>query len=561
MKRPFGLTPDGARAKFFPLITSFRDCQQAAVDRMWNGESALVLMPTGMGKSLIYQLPVFASGGVGIIISPLIALMRQQAALLEKAGATVLSLGGADAADAQRALRDFPWSAGAGFLFVSPERAETDGYLEYLLRQNREHVTLVAIDEAHCISQWGHDFRPPYKNLPGLLDRCFGRDTWPPVLCLSATLDKESQHEILRDFRLRDSDVVRSGDMLRTNLDLSFRVYNDGNEKLAALEQLLDKHRGEKVIVYAHRKRSKSQGTRALSERLRALGHSCAPFDADLTMEQKDATLASFSSGEIRVVVATGAFGMGVDIPDVRGVVHFLLPESLEQYYQEVGRAGRDGAPAVGVLLYTAVNSKVRRDMIEDGRRTTELVKEVWDEVCNVGRAALKTISPWTEFQGRDDEYALFYAFERIGAIQVLARGPGRLRCLEPRGPEGAALLQQLTAATRIGNLAAAIRQLGRDPKETIERIFELYHRGELVLVQSPDKTLLFRTRDITTDEVAAITQQINSRVDAKASRFETFVQVIESGKSPDSVLKAEFGDVESTANPAGRSGLSATNL
>lgn len=165
MNRPFGLTPDGARTKFFPLIKSFRDCQKEAVDRMWQGESALVLMPTGMGKSLIYQLPVFASGGIGIIISPLIALMQQQAALLEKAGATVLSLGGADAADAQRALRDFPWSAGAGFLFVSPERAETDGYLEYLLRRNREHVTLVAIDEAHCISQWGARSRPAYLRL------------------------------------------------------------------------------------------------------------------------------------------------------------------------------------------------------------------------------------------------------------------------------------------------------------------------------------------------------------------------------------------------------------
>lgn len=542
MKRPIGLTPDGARAQYFPAITSFRDCQRAAVDRMWKGESALVLMPTGMGKSLIYQLPVLASGGIGIIISPLIALMQQQASRLEKAGAMVLSLGGADAADAQRALRKFPWAAGAGFLFVSPERAETDGYLEYLLRMNREHVTLVAIDEAHCISQWGHDFRPPYKNLPGLLDRCFGRDMWPTVLCLTATLDWESQKEILRDFRLRDTDVVRSANMLRTNLDLSFRIYEDGNEKLAALKQLLDEHRGEKIIVYAHRKRSKSQGTRAISEHLQAVGHRCAPFDADLSMEQKDATLAGFANGEVQVVVATGAFGMGVDIPDVRGVVHFLLPESLEQYYQEVGRAGRDQAPAFGVLLYTQVNSKVRRDMIEDERRTTDQVKEVWDEVCNVGRAALKTISPWTEFQGRDDEYALFYAFERVGAIQVLARGPVRLKCFEPRGSDGAALLQQLTVATRNGNIAAAIRQLGLDPKETIDRIFDLYHRGELALVQSPDKTLLFRTREVTPNEIESITRQIDSRVDAKAKRFERFVQVIESGSSPDLALRAEFG-------------------
>jgi ATP-dependent DNA helicase RecQ len=499
-------------------------------------------MPTGMGKSLVYQLPVLASGGIGIIISPLIALMEQQAEVLRQAGATVLSLGGADAGDAQKALRNFPWSGGAGFLFVSPERAETDGYLEYLLRLHRNEIALVAIDEAHCISQWGHDFRPPYKNLPGLMNRCFGRDTWPAMLCLTATLDANSQREILHDFGLKESDVVRSANMLRTNLDLRFEVYEDGNAKLTALESVLEAHRDEKIIVYAHRKKSKKQGTRALAERLVGLGHDCAPFDADLPLEQKNDTLAKFASGELKVVVATGAFGMGVDIPDVRGVIHFLLPESLEQYYQEVGRAGRDGEPAFGVLLYTPVNSKVRRDMIENARRTVDQVREVWDEVCNIGRADIKTISPWAEFHGRDDEYALFYAFERIGAIQILARGPGRLKCLEPRGPHGMALLQRLKSATRIENTAAAIRRLGLDAKATVDELFDLYHRGELSLVQSPDKTLIFRTRQITEGELETITVEINARVDGKMLRFDQFVELIETSAHPDDVLKVEFG-------------------
>lgn len=542
MKRSFSTTPEEALVAFFPKIRGFRDCQADAINRVWRERSSLILMPTGMGKSLVYQMPVLASGGIGIIISPLIALMQQQAQVLRQAGATVLSLGGADAGDAQRALRDFPWSSGAGFLFVSPERAETDGYLEYLVRKHREQVALVAVDEAHCISQWGHDFRPPYKNIPGLLDRCFGRDTWPVILCLTATLDAHSQQEILRDFRLKGTDVVRSPNMLRTNLDLVFEVHEDGNAKLAALEKILDTHRGEKVIVYAHRKRSKTQGTRALAERLAGLGHACAPFDADLPMEQKDDTLTKFASGEVKVVVATGAFGMGVDIPDVRGVVHFLLPESLEQYYQEVGRAGRDGKPSFGVLLYTPVNSKVRRDMIEDARRSVDQVREVWDEVCNVGRADIKTISPWAEFQGRDDEYALFYAFERIGVIQILARGPGRLKCFEPRGPDGMVMLQRLGAATRIGNTAAAIRQLGLNAKETVEQLFDLYHRGELALVQSPDKTLIFRTRPITDAELQTITDGINARVDGKMRKFEQFVAMIEAGASPDEALRAEFG-------------------
>ena len=131
-------------------------------------------MPTGMGKSLIYQLPVLASEGVGLIISPLIALMQQQAQILERLGATVLTLGGADAQSAQASLREFSWFNGPAFLFISPERLETDGYLEFLLRRHRSAITLVAIDEAHCISQWGHDFRPAYKAIPSFLDRAFG---------------------------------------------------------------------------------------------------------------------------------------------------------------------------------------------------------------------------------------------------------------------------------------------------------------------------------------------------------------------------------------------------
>lgn len=538
----YSTTPKSALTTFFPGIAGFRDCQEQAIERIWAGRSSLLLMPTGMGKSLVYQLPVFASGGIGIIISPLIALMQQQAQVLRDAGANVLSLGGADSTEAQKALKAYPWSAGAGFLFVSPERAETDGYLEYLLRQHKENVALVAIDESHCISQWGHDFRPPYKNLPGILDRCFGRDTWPVVVCLTATLDVNSQQEILRDFRLTKSDIVRSSNMLRTNLDLRFEIYDDGKAKLVALEKLLDAYRDEKIIVYAHRKQSKTQGTRALADQFSELGHRCAPFDADLPMEVKDETVARFAAGDIKVVFATGAFGMGVDIPDIRGVIHFLLPESLEQYYQEVGRAGRDGDPAFGVLLYTAVNSKVRRDMIEKGRRNIDQVRDVWKHVCNIGLSDLKTICPWSEFQGRDDEYALFYAFQRTGAINVLARGPGRLQCFEPRGPEGTTYLQLLNSATKSRMTAAAVRKLGIDLGETIEQMFDLFHRDEIKLVRAPDKTLFFRTRNIRDDELQQISNDIDSRIDGKLESFQEFVELVEAKADPTDALKARFG-------------------
>jgi ATP-dependent DNA helicase RecQ len=430
MRRQVKQSPDQALATWFPRTKGFRDQQKDAIERVWGGKSSLVLMPTGMGKSLTYQLPVLASGRIGVVISPLIALMQQQSMILSELGAKVLSLGGSDAVEAQEALRRFPWSDGAGFIFVSPERAETDGYLEYLLRKHRHSISLIAIDEAHCISQWGHDFRPPYKAIPGFLDRAFGRDSWPTVLCLTATLDKRNQEEVLRDFRLTIADVVRSPNMLRDNLDLSFRVFEDVNAKLDALETLLEEHHGQKLIVYAHLKQNKTGGTRALAERFRRLGYRCAPFDADLPLTEKDNTLVGFANGEIDIVFATGAFGIGIDIPDIRGVVHFLVPESLEQYYQEVGRAGRDQKPAFGILLHTAVNAKVRRDLIGQTAKTADEVREVWTGICQAGRSSLRTISPWTEFQNKDDEHALFYAFQRVGALTVVARGPGRLRCL-----------------------------------------------------------------------------------------------------------------------------------
>lgn len=542
MRPRFSGSPEDALRRWFPEASGFRDRQAEAIAHIWRGRSSLVLMPTGMGKSLIFQLPVLASGGFGVVVSPLIALMQQQALLLRELGANVLSLGGSDALDAQEKLRRFAWTEGPGFLFVSPERIETDGYLEHLFRKHRHAVSLVAVDEAHCISQWGHDFRPPYKAIPGFLDRAFGRGTWPAILCLTATLDVHNRREILSDFRLTDRDVVQSANMLRTNLRLEFRRFNDSDSKLDALDTLLERHRGEKLIVYTHLKHNKEWGTRALAERYRSLGYRCAPFDADLPITEKDETLRSFLNGHLEIVFATGAFGMGVDIPDIRGVIHFLLPESLEQYYQEVGRAGRDGKPAIGVLLYTNVNSKVRREMIRKASRTTDQVREVWREVCEVGQSSLRTISPWTEFQNKDEEHALFYAFQRIGALSIVTRGPGRLHCFEAGGPDGAAMLQRLSGATRTGNVAAAIRALNLDPAATMVEIFDLYDRQELKLVRSPDKTLLFRTRELRDEDVQWIVDDIGAKIRKRLAGFESFVELIEAGADPSAALEGRFG-------------------
>jgi ATP-dependent DNA helicase RecQ len=330
-------------ARYFPELPGFRQGQQATIEHVASGRSAICLMPTGAGKSLVYQVAGLQRRGTTLVISPLVALMEQQVTrLAERPGVTALNLSDYSGPKLYQCLRDHDFAGGASFLFTSPERLAADGFLEFTLRRNLEHIKLVVVDEAHCISQWGHTFRPPYKAIPRFLDAVFGLNRWPPVLCLTATLNPRDLDEIRADFRIASSDVLRTPAMLRTNLALGCESHADEKAKRDRLEALLGAHAGEKILVYVHRK-SGEYGTRGLAAHLAGAGFPCDYFDSDRKDEDKTSVLKRFENGELKVVLATSAFGMGIDIPDIRVVIHYLLPESIEQYYQEVGRAGRDG--------------------------------------------------------------------------------------------------------------------------------------------------------------------------------------------------------------------------
>jgi RecQ family ATP-dependent DNA helicase len=321
---------------------SWRPGQREAVEAALAGRDSLIVMPTGGGKSLCYQLPGLATEDLTIVVSPLIALMNDQWQRLTAAGHPVAMISSGMSGEAARAALDQVRDGSARIVYCSPERFASTVFLDALAQRR---IDLLAVDEAHCVSEWGHDFRPDYLRLPEIAER-LGR---PTVMACTATATKAVAAEIASRFGLREPLQVRAG-FDRPNLSFDVvRLEGKGSKarRLALLEAGLADPANRPAIVYCGTRRD----TDELAEALRESGLRALAYHAGMEAENRSATQNRFMAGEAEVIVATNAFGMGVDKADVRSVWHMAIPTSLEAYYQEAGRAGRDGMPARAVLL------------------------------------------------------------------------------------------------------------------------------------------------------------------------------------------------------------------
>lgn len=321
---------------------NFRPLQAEIIENVLNKKDSFVLMPTGGGKSLCFQLPALKFPGVTLVISPLIALMKDQVDSLTENGISAEFLNSSQAQSEQAKVISDLKKNKIKLLYVAPERLALSYFQELLQSLN---IDLIAIDEAHCISEWGHDFRPEYRNLKNLKKLLPGI----PVIALTATATERVRADIINQLELKTETFISSFN--RENLNIS--VINKKNA-FVKLANLLENYKGKPTIIYCFSRKD----TESITEKLNKLGHNALPYHAGLKAETRKKNQDLFIKDSVNIIVATIAFGMGIDKPDIRLVVHYTFPKTLEGYYQEIGRAGRDNLPSDCVMFYTYADTR-----------------------------------------------------------------------------------------------------------------------------------------------------------------------------------------------------------
>lgn len=500
--------------------------QRQIIQSVLEGHNTLALMPTGSGKSLCYWIAGKGLSGVTIAVFPLTALMDEQALKLRNHGCCVVTLhSGIDGRQQYQELIDLYHGVTPDFIFLSPERLATDGFLEFVLESIREKIRLVVIDEAHCISQWGHDFRPFYQDIPPFLAHVFDGGPQPPILALTATLNPKNVEQLCQDFQIDSGHVFRSELLLRHEIALSVKKVGDEDEKDVLLWQALEAHGNEKVLVYVDR-RSGKRSTEELSVVASQKGLKAAFFHGAMSTDEKIEVIRKFKEGELQLVFATSAFGMGIDIPDIRGVIHYLLPESIEQYYQQIGRAGRDGKPAWGLLFYSDKNVQVRRrDFIAKSFPNAEDIRKASSVLSNdkVGKATFN-------YFDEENQQSAFHYLAAQGVVKVLCKAVQNISVFELAKKATVPDFTSLLGTTKTGLLITTARKTGRPECEIIKVIYQWLADRKIVPQKLPAKCLVIESfsETLPEDVLEKIVEEVEAKKEHKFAMLDQFVKLLE---------------------------------
>jgi ATP-dependent DNA helicase RecQ len=396
-------------------FNDFREGQREVIAAILEGKDAVVVMPTGSGKSLCYQLPAMMLGGATLVVSPLIALMKDQVDALRARGLPATFINSSISPSEQRERIDGLRRGQFKLVYVAPERFRSSRFTEALLSVG---ISLFAVDEAHCISTWGHDFRPDYLRLKSVRESFGGAQT----LALTATATPYVRSDIIQQLGLAKPRTFISG-FDRPNLSLDVVHTEKEREKIARIKRLAKTHGGS-GIIYASTRKAVEQVARELQEQgLRVASYHAGMNDSVRVKAQED-----FMAGRTQMIVATNAFGMGIDKADIRFVAHYQMPGSIEAYYQEIGRAGRDGLPSSCVLLFNYADKNTHDFFIEGSYPSAELIQDVYDALVSTGlkRIELST-SEIAKRAGVGNEMAVqssLYLLERAGHLERGSASP-----------------------------------------------------------------------------------------------------------------------------------------
>lgn len=378
---------------------SFREGQEELIDTLLEGRDVFGIMPTGAGKSICYQIPALMFSGITLVVSPLISLMKDQVAALNQVGVYAAYLNSSLTTGQYFKALEFAKQGKYKIIYVAPERLLTESFLGFALNAD---ISFLSVDEVHCVSQWGQDFRPSYLKIVEFVDMLPKR---PVVGAFTATATKEVRDDVMRILKLNAPKLITTG-FDRKNL--SFYVTNTKDKK-GELSKILRKHYDESGIIYCITRKLVEEVYEELSSR----GMEVSKYHAGLSDEERRQNQDDFIYDKTRIMIATNAFGMGIDKPDVRYVIHYNMPKNMESYYQEAGRAGRDGESASCYLLYSPMDVRTNRFFIENNRENEELSETELEQVIERDQERLKQMTFYCHTKYCYRKYMLNYFGEK----------------------------------------------------------------------------------------------------------------------------------------------------